>query len=281
MTIYIEAVLPYARVTCLDPLFLGYIRPVSFPLGRICEAVIKDPYPGGYSMIVGKTKGYMSTCETYTQGQGLSCWVSREPILSQNMDKPLRLQPYPLQCPLHLYDWQAFIKKHPHHSIEVKDSHLWPYLKTLSLENPLKLNQTMPCPPEVQEAWDQVFSPLIPWNKGHLIVEEGLTLTAIDVNTAAYEDGGSAVLTSLASIKAYWHQVIPVVLQILQVRTISGMILVDLPRLPYKMGMALLNTFEKDLNPLELKSLGLTRGGLWEITRTRRVPSLLQQRGAL
>lgn len=281
MTLYIEPFHPYPRVTCLDPLFLGFMRPDSFALGTCHTGHIDTPYPGGYGVRLGTRKGFLKTQDTYTQGKKFTLWIARESVWEKNIQKPLRVQLQPVKCPFDMYEWQAFIKSHPSVPIEVKEEELWQKIKCLKIPNPLFLNQTRPCPRFVQEAWDICIDPVLSWKGGYLVIEEGRTLTAIDINTSSYGDGGHTILMSEASIQSYWYDVIPIVLDAIRVRMISGIIIVDLPRLPYEKGVPILKSFQKNLKALELNNLGLTRGGLWEMTRPRRLPSIKQQRDFL
>jgi ribonuclease G len=108
---------------------------------------------------------------------------------------------------------------------------------------------------------------------GRLVVEEGETLTAIDVNGA-----GDRLSLCLAAAREIGR--------LLRLRNLGGTLLVDFPFVEGKSGRSKIEAAMKEAvesDPLGVECLGWTRTGLYEMTRPKRGLSLaallLEQRG--
>lgn len=280
MTIYLErsSTVSLIKVTCLQPVYLGYINTGPLSLASPCKGRIASRAPQGYWVDMGGTKGFFKTNLPLTEGLYMNFWIAREEIKEKGgLCKPARLQASPLNIPLDLYDGLAFIKAYPHLRLHLDSLEVFQWLQGKQVKNPLKLHQTSSPPFEIKELWRTYKEDILAWEGGHLIVEEGRTLTAIDVNSSVYGEGGARVLKSIDDISRYWLEVIPILIETIRLKHLAGMIIVDLPRIQAGKGDFLLKKFMSHLKSLEIKSLGLTRGGLWELIRPRRIPSLKQQ----
>jgi len=99
---------------------------------------------------------------------------------------------------------------------------------------------------------------------GRLLIEEGETLTAIDINGA----GDRMALCLAAACE---------VGRLIRLRNLGGTLLVDFPFVDGKAARAKIEQAMKDAvgdDPIGVECLGWTRTGLYEMTRPKRGPSL-------
>jgi len=102
---------------------------------------------------------------------------------------------------------------------------------------------------------------------GRLLLEEGETLTAIDVNGA-----GDRVALCLAAVRE--------VGRLIRLRNLGGTLVVDFPFIDGKPDRDRIDTAMKaavETDPQAVECLGWTRAGLYEMTRPRSGPSLAAQ----
>lgn len=138
----------------------------------------------------------------------------------------------------------------------------------------LRIAEKIECPFETLGIEDEIARVLvreIEISGGRLLVEEGETLTAIDVNGS-----GDRLTLCLAAAREVAH--------VIRLRNLGGTLLVDFPFVDgkdsrVKIEAALKGALQAD--PLGVECLGWTRTGLYELTRPKRGPSLaavLQER---
>lgn len=147
-----------------------------------------------------------------------------------------------------------------------------PILKTT--ENP---------PAAIVDAFDDVLNPCIPLkNGGSLIIEEGETLTAIDVNTSGPTGSGSP-LKNNHDIVSFNQCVLAEIAHHIQLRDLSGAIMIDLIRMgDGKNRLAVMKNAQQVFgSDPRIQVLGWTRGGFFELTRRRDRPSLGRLYGAI
>jgi len=108
---------------------------------------------------------------------------------------------------------------------------------------------------------------------GSIVIEEGETLTAIDINAAQGQAKGGnadpALATNLEAMKEIARQ--------MRLRNLGGLIVIDLIGMRGADGAGRVVTALKDAvvhDPAGPQVLGTTRGGLLEVTRPRRRPPL-------
>lgn len=131
---------------------------------------------------------------------------------------------------------------------------------------------------QVLSLWEDLLEPQVPLKEGgYLLIEEGHTLTAIDVNTTA---PGSRDLTSGVKLTGP-HKLFEFACHALQqtihhiyLRKIGGIVLLDLPRLPSHSLQSALLQEAKSYEDNHLQVLGFTKSGLLEITKRKDQPSL-------
>lgn len=147
-----------------------------------------------------------------------------------------------------------------------------PLLKTT--ENP---------PAAILAVFDDLLTPCVPLkNGGSLIVEEGETLTAIDVNTSG-PTGAHPPLKNKQDILLFNQKVLPDIAHQIQIRDLSGALFIDLIRMgDAKSRLAVLESAQKLFAPdPRIQVLGWTRGGFFELTRRRDRSSLTRLYSAL
>ncbi|HBN22196.1 MAG TPA: hypothetical protein DD412_03060 [Holosporales bacterium] len=130
------------------------------------------------------------------------------------------------------------------------------------------------------ESLDALLEEQVPLRGGgYLIVEEGHTLTAIDVNTTASGDTQLTLGVKLTSDNArfeFAQLALNESIRQLYLRKIGGIVVIDLPRLSnLKHQKALLKT-AKSYEDSSLQVLGLTKSGLLEMTKRKDEMSLKQ-----
>ena len=114
---------------------------------------------------------------------------------------------------------------------------------------------------------------------GYLIIEEGHTLTAIDVNTAA---SGDTQLTSGIKLTSdnerfeFAQLALNESIRHLYLRKIGGIVIIDLPRLSNLKHQKALLKMAKSYEDSSLQVLGFTKSGLLELTKRKDEMSLKQ-----
>ncbi len=130
---------------------------------------------------------------------------------------------------------------------------------------------------------ESVLDDLVPLQGGgYLLVEEGHTLTAIDVNTAAPGDSQitrSVKLTSDNDRFEFAQMALNESIRQLYLRKIGGIILIDLPRLSNAKHQKALLKMAKGYEDSTLQVLGFTKSGLLEMTKRKDEVSLKQLLG--
>lgn len=114
---------------------------------------------------------------------------------------------------------------------------------------------------------------------GYLIIEEGHTLTAIDVNTAAAGDTqltSSIKLTSDNARFEFAQLALNESIRHLYLRKIGGIVVIDLPRLSNLKHQKALLKMAKSYEDSSLQVLGFTKSGLLELTKRKDEMSLKQ-----
>jgi hypothetical protein len=130
----------------------------------------------------------------------------------------------------------------------------------------------------LEGVWREVLEPqVLLTGGGYLLIEEGYTLTAIDVNTGSLDAGhltASAHPQSEGELFEFALGALNTAIHHLYLRQIGGMILVDLPRFTTQKYMKSLLIEAKKYAQQGLQVLGFTRGGLLELSKKREGPSL-------
>jgi len=114
---------------------------------------------------------------------------------------------------------------------------------------------------------------------GYLIIEEGHTLTAIDVNTTAPGDirlTRGVKLTSDNERFEFAQSALNESVRHLYLRKIGGIVLIDLPRLSNLKHQKALLKMAKSYEDSTLQVLGMTKSGLLEMTKRKDEMSLKQ-----
>ncbi len=105
---------------------------------------------------------------------------------------------------------------------------------------------------------------------GHLIIEEGHALTAIDVNTSAASVQGMGVrIASDQGLFDFANTALNEALRQVFLRRIGGIILLDLPRLTNPKHQRALEKNVKSYEDSYLQVLGPTKSGLFEFTKRK------------
>ncbi len=175
--------------------------------------------------------------------------------------------------------WIDYLQTLPSNTaVLVTDLPLFTDLKERLSSLTWRLQTTGPLPREVQEAWDETLSPALPLKGGGVVViEEGDTLTAVDVNTTSL-DGTPTPLRNEHDLVCFLREASQEIAKFLILRQVGGMVIIDFPRLKNKEHQS---AFSAHLKELFLKSratpLGFTRGGLYELILEQNRPSLLQK----
>ena len=133
---------------------------------------------------------------------------------------------------------------------------------------------------EAKAYLESVLEEMVPLQcGGYLLIEEGHTLTAIDVNTAApgdskltqgvklHSDNDRFEFAQLALNESIRH---------LYLRKIGGIVLIDLPRLSNAKHQKALLKMAKSYEDSNLQVLGFTKSGLLELTKRKDEVSLKQ-----
>ncbi|MFN7710727.1 MAG: ribonuclease E/G [Holosporales bacterium] len=136
---------------------------------------------------------------------------------------------------------------------------------------------------ELQSLWAALEDPVVHLPRGgYALIEEGVTLTAVDLNTAAlssYEHGVS--LMKPGDVARYCREAAQSVLAELCRRGYGGVIVLDFPRVKDAAFRRDLEIAIKRLVPPHSEVFGFTRAGLFELTLPRRGASLPRKIHAL
>lgn len=177
--------------------------------------------------------------------------------------------------------WTSYVLDHKKASVFTDDADLIVLLKKKGvlekrLEFVLKPSWKASLEGEVQSLLEEQV-PLR--GGGYLIIEEGHTLVAIDVNTAASGDAQltrGIKLTSDNDRFEFAQGALNEAIRQLYLRKIGGMVLIDLPRLSNAKHQKALLKMAKSYEDSRLQVLGFTKSGLLEITKRKDEMSLKQ-----
>lgn len=136
------------------------------------------------------------------------------------------------------------------------------------------LKSDVKVPPEFSMAWQSLLEPVvrIPGG-GWILIEEGETLTAIDVNTS----GGEFISSDFKQDRDWLRfnqRAAHVIQSQIKGRQLGGIIVIDFPRLYEKKNQEALYHTMMSLNDQLSWILGFTKGGLFEMTRQKSHDSL-------
>lgn len=145
------------------------------------------------------------------------------------------------------------------------------------------LNTTASPPLAVRDGWDGILTPHVSLEGGgSLLIEEGETLTAIDVNTSDPMGRTLLPLKDTRSISAFNGHALPQIVHHIQLRQLAGPIMIDFVRMARAEERPFLErariAFKHDDHT---QPLGWSRGGFFELTRRRGRLSLPRLYGAL
>ena len=126
--------------------------------------------------------------------------------------------------------------------------------------------------------WSESLAETISLNQGgFLIIEEGKTLTAIDVNTSAKDNHSGAVrVRSDSELLEFAKAALNEALRQIYLRKIGGIIMIDLPRFNQAKYQKSVLSEAKKYEGSDLQIMGFTKAGLLEITKRRTQASLKQ-----
>ncbi|MGI4851498.1 MAG: ribonuclease E/G [Janthinobacterium lividum] len=131
--------------------------------------------------------------------------------------------------------------------------------------------------PDVHNAWSLCQENRVDiWGGGWIFIEEGETLIAIDVNT-----GGGEFSSRDLKEDRHWldfnQKCAKIIFEQIKLRQLGGIIMIDFPRLQkIEHQKILFQTIKRYADP-QVQVLGFTRGGLFELTRTKSQKSLSQR----
>lgn len=142
----------------------------------------------------------------------------------------------------------------------------------------LVLQRMTPLPRDVDEAWEETLMPVIPLPYGGVVlIEEGDTLTAIDVNTTSL-DGIPASLRHDDDLADFISKTAKIISEALSLRRIGGLVVIDFPRLKrYENRQKMTRILKERFSSTGITPLGFTKAGLYELILEQRGPSLLRR----
>lgn len=150
-------------------------------------------------------------------------------------------------------------------------------VRALALPHQIILKSDIQIPSKISMAWQSLLEPMVQIpGGGWIFMEEGETLTAIDVNTG----GGEFISPDLKDDRAWLkfnQRAAYVIQEQLKLRQIGGLIVIDFPRLREKKNQQALYHAMMEVNDVCSWLLGFTRAGLFELTREKKCNSLPQR----
>lgn len=181
-------------------------------------------------------------------------------------------------------EWLAYLMALPEEmvsdvSVLVSTEDLFFQLKKTGLPYSvfLKTDVVQEVPAPVVMAWQALLDPcvMIPGG-GWVLIEEGETLTAFDVNTQSFEEGHrhDRDFKTEDQWLTFNQQAASVIQREIQLRQLSGLIILDFPRLTRPKKQQALSETLQQFDDGHAQLLGWTRAGLFEITRPRQHASL-------
>jgi Ribonuclease G/E len=191
--------------------------------------------------------------------------------------------PFPLEAPSNkigkIYaapeEWLSYLLlvKEPL-TVVMNTERLFLALKEANVPHHLTLKSDISIPAEVRTVWQSLIDPVIDLPKGGWIfIQEGETLTAIDVNTG----GGEFIRADLKN-NYHWVEfnksVVPILQAEIKLRQIGGMIVIDFPCLKDKKDQKIIYEMMKRYDDGTSQLFGFTQGGLFEMTRPKKNDSL-------
>lgn len=177
--------------------------------------------------------------------------------------------------------WVSYIEDHKKESVFTDNADLIVLLKQKEISEK-RLNFSL------KPSWKRLFSERLEVlleeqvplrGGGYLIIEEGHTLTAIDVNTAAAGDTqltSSVKLTSDNARFEFAQLALNDSIRHLYLRKMGGIVVIDLPRLSNLKHQKALLKMAKSYEDSSLQVLGFTKSGLLEMTKRKDEMSLKQ-----
>lgn len=175
--------------------------------------------------------------------------------------------------------WADYLQTLPQNTpVLVTDLGLFRDLKERFCSLVWRLQTTDPLPREIQEAWDGTLAPsLLLKGGGVVVIEEGDTLTAVDVNTTSL-DGTPAPLRNEHDLVSFLIRASQEIARSLALRQIGGIVIIDFPRLKSREHRTSFSHHLKKLFiNIQATPLGFTRSGLYELILEQKRPSLLQK----
>ena len=177
--------------------------------------------------------------------------------------------------------WLSYVLDHKKESVVTDNADLIVLLKQKNVsEKRLELSLKPTWKTLFSECLDSLLEEQVPLRKGgYLIVEEGHTLTAIDVNTTASGDSQLTSGVKLTSDNArfeFSQVALNESIRHLYLRKIGGIVVIDLPRLSNVKHQKALLKLAKSYEDSSLQVLGFTKSGLLEMTKRKDEMSLKQ-----
>tara|TARA_R110002095_G_scaffold189182_2_gene166634 strand:- start:2709 stop:3794 length:1086 start_codon:yes stop_codon:yes gene_type:complete len=185
--------------------------------------------------------------------------------------------------------WISYVSHWEKEIISTDNADLIVLLKQKNIpETHLKFFLKPPWKTSFKEKIDSLCEEQVPLRGGgYLIVEEGHTLTAIDVNTTAPGDTqltSGVKMTSDSERFEFVQLALNEAIRHLYLRKIGGIVVIDLPRISNPKHQKALLKIAKSYEGSSLQVLGFTKSGLLEMTKRKDEMSLKQilgEKGAL
>ncbi|GAO97753.1 ribonuclease E [Caedimonas varicaedens] len=172
-------------------------------------------------------------------------------------------------------EWLSYLMKQENSlKIVTNTERVFRHVRALNTLHHITLKSDLKVPDKISMAWQSLLEPAVQIpGGGWIFIEEGETLTAIDVNTG----GGEFISPDLKDDRAWLkfnQRAADVIQDQLQLRQIGGLIVIDFPRLQEKKNQHVLYDTMIKFNVSRSQVLGFTRAGLFEITREKKCNSL-------
>lgn len=171
-------------------------------------------------------------------------------------------------------EWLNYIQSLKKLKIKTNSARIFYMIQQFKNNHKITLKTDLVPSSDIYDAWNLCQENRVNiWGGGWILIEEGQTLTAIDVNTS----GGEFATKDLKEDQ-HWlnfnQKCAKIIFQQIKLRGLGGIIMIDFPRLKrIEHQKILFQTIKQYADP-QIQVLGFTRGGLFEITRTKLQNSL-------